>query len=109
VILILYAILSTAMFYLGSRALITEGVWRYYPPRLARFMDCAACTGFWWGMIWHVVIGCPFELDITPIPPEPVAGPLVAGLCMLVLTPIVAALMQVALERLGTVVDDSDA
>jgi len=96
--LIIYSLLCAAMFYLGSRAVVTSFLWSRYPKKLARFMDCAACTGFWWGLFWSVVV--PF--DILGL----AAGWMtsgVIGLCMLVLTPIAAGLMQVALDHLGSV------
>jgi hypothetical protein len=101
VILGLYAILSAALFYLGSRALITESVWRLYPARVARFMDCPACVGFWWGLIGHLVIGRELGVDIGPLPAQHVATPVIVGLCTLVLTPIVAGLMQHGLDLVG--------
>lgn len=104
-IILLYALFSTSMFYLGSRALITEALWTLYPPRFARLMDCAACTGFWWGLIAHVAIGRTFGVDVGPLPADHVATPLVAGLAMLVLTPILAACMHLGLKVLGSVVD----
>lgn len=107
-IILLYALLSAAMFYLGSRAKITEAIWSLYPQSFARFMDCAACTGFWWGLIWHVVIGARFEIDLGPMPAGHVATPLIAGLCTLVLTPIVAAMMHYGLAVLGSAVPAED-
>lgn len=101
--LILYALLSAAMFYLGSRALITRAIWSRYPQRVAQFMDCAACTGFWWGTIWALIIGRYFELDAGPLPALHPATPALVGLCMVVLTPLSAAAMQWGLDYLGHV------
>lgn len=100
-VLVLYVLLSTACFYLGSRARITSWLWSRYPTRFARFMDCPACTGFWWGVIWasaiqHNVIGIPFWPMVTE--------PILIGLCMIVLVPIAAGLMQMGFERTGSAV-----
>lgn len=99
-IILLYALVTSACFYLGSRAMITSWLWSRYPPRLSRFMDCAACTGFWYGTALTLVLGA--WLDITPFALPLVAAPII-GLASLVWTPIVAGLMHVALERLGSV------
>jgi hypothetical protein len=103
VILFLYVLLSAAMFYLGSRAKITEALWSQYPRAVAAFMDCAACTGFWWGTIWHCTIGRPFGVDVFVLPAQHPATPALVGLCTLVLTPIAAAAMHYALMMLGSV------
>jgi hypothetical protein len=47
--LVLYPLLTCTLWYLGTRAVITSWLWSRYPPRLARFMDCSACAGFWYG------------------------------------------------------------
>lgn len=92
-------LITTALYYLGSRALITSWLWSRYPQRLARFMDCAACTGFWYGLGVTLVLGSSVPFDV------PTWGvPIIVGLCSMVWTPLVAALMQIALERLGSVV-----
>ena len=102
--LLLYSLLCAAMFYLGSRAMITQWLWSKYPPRFAAFMDCSACTGFWWGLTWASVLEVIprlFKLS-TPLWFTPI-GPIYVGICMIVLTPIVAGLMQRGLENVGTV------
>lgn len=106
-ILLVYALLTSAAFYLGSRAVITQWLWGRYPPRLARFMDCAACAGFWYG----VAVGAMGAWVVEPIGSSPFSlrewySPLIVGLCSIVWTPIVAGLMQAGFERLGTTVND---
>lgn len=102
--LLLYSLLSAAMFYLGSRAMITQSVWTHYPPAFARFMDCAACTGFWWGVIGAFTIGRANRLDFFGLDPWAYWTPALVGLCTLVTTPLFAHAMQDALEGLGTIV-----
>lgn len=102
--LFLYTLLSAAMFYLGSRALITRPIWSRYPARIVGFMDCPACTGFWWGVIWTIALGH----DVGPFLARDLIGPPLVGLCTLVLTPIAAGLMQWALDQLGHVPDPSE-
>jgi hypothetical protein len=98
--LALYAILSAALFYLGSRALITRALWSRYPPRLAAFMDCSACTGFWWGLILAIAFG---RTETAWALPHGYFMPVVVGASMIALTPIVAGFMQYGLDRLGAV------
>lgn len=100
--LVLYALLSAAMFYLGSRALITKPIWSRYPASIASFMDCAACTGFWWGTAWALTIGRHFEIDVGPLPAMHQGTPLLVGLCTCALAPLAAAFMQWGLDYLGS-------
>ncbi len=97
VVFVAHALVAAALFYLGSRALITQWLWSRYPQRIATFMDCAACSGFWYGFLpalgRHVHNGVDFEGAITAI---------VIGLCTLVTTPMLAALMQLSIEHLGS-------
>lgn len=101
---ILYAILSTACFYVGSRALITRWLWSRYPPSLASFMDCSACTGFWWGFIIASGIGHDLKLPYMGLDPNSLQTWLIAAMVSTVLTPIVAGLMQHGLDQLGSAV-----
>lgn len=100
--LLLYTLLSAAMFYLGSRAVITSFLWSRYPRRFASFMDCAACTGFWWG----VSFACYFRFDVLGLDGRAETTPIFVGLCSIVLTPIAAGLMQRGLDSLGSAVAD---
>jgi len=90
------------MFYVGSRAVITHWLWSRYPKQFARFMDCAACAGFWYGIL------VASTLDLRPIHPTRWINTILVGLAMTVLTPVVAGIMQAGLERLGSAVDDAD-
>jgi hypothetical protein len=99
--LLIYTLLSAALFFLGSRALITQPLWSRYPAPVAKLMDCAACTGFWWGLVTHLIIGRSFRLDVGPLPAMHPATPLLVGLCLIALTPITAALMQWGLDYVG--------
>jgi len=96
--LALFAILSAAIFYLGSRALITRWLWSRYSPTFARFMDCAACTGFWLGAVLSLTLG----QDRDPVFHSNIEiEAILVGLCMLVVTPMVAGLMQHSLNVVG--------
>ena len=107
-ILGLYTLIAAALFYLGSRAMITAPVWQRYPPAFARFMDCPACTGFWWGCLSHLYLGRVFGVGIGPLPWWRVETLIVAGLCTLVLTPIVTGLLQRGFESTGSAIDMQD-
>lgn len=101
--IVFVALLTAGLYYLGSRALITSWLWSRYPKRFARFMDCAACTGFWYGLGVTLVLGASVPFDVPTW-----SAPIIVGLCSMVWTPLVAALMQIALERLGSAVPDEN-
>lgn len=106
--LVLFSILSASLFYLGSRATITGWLWSRYPPGFARFADCPACTGFWNGALLSLIFGDLFDPVFTRGIVEPYSIALEAvlvGLCMIVLTPIVAGIMQYALGVVGHAVE----
>lgn len=94
-LLVVYSLLTSAAFYLGSRALITGWLWSRYPRRLATFMDCAACTGFWYGALANVLM----RDDTWWL--SQWWSPILVGLCSIVTTPIVAGLAHNALMNLG--------
>jgi hypothetical protein len=103
--LILFALLSTAFFYLGSRATITSFLWSRYPKRFAKFMDCPACSGFWYGAALALAA---IALDV-PLPLELRASwwaPIVVGWMSIVWTPIGSAMLQNALETVGSVIPE---
>lgn len=106
--LVLYALLSTAMWYLGSRALITSAIWSRYPPRFASFMDCSACTGFWWGYVFAFVVGRHADLLFIGLPADAPYTPFVVGLCMIAIVPIGAGLMQWGLWQAGSATNTYD-
>lgn len=99
--LVILALLTTSAFYLGSRAMVTQFLWSRYPAKLAAFMECSACSGFWYGLIAGAALGPTLELPKTL---TVVYGPLLIGLCSVVWTPIVAGLMQRGFEQLGSVI-----
>jgi hypothetical protein len=98
---ILYALCSSSLFYLGSRALITSWLWSRYPLRLAVFMDCPACAGTWYGMGCALIGGYVFGLPFLGLPGAHPVTVLVAGLVSMTTTPLAAGLMQRALEAVG--------
>lgn len=107
-ILIIYALLTSAMFYLGSRALITKWVWSRYPKWLARWADCSACSGAWYGLAVGIL-----GTQLLSNPPGILAerwSPIVVMLCSIVWTPIVSGYMQRGFEMLGSAIrEDGDA
>jgi len=72
-------------------------------------MDCAACTGFWYGTLLAIVLGLVgtqptyFELPIDRVWTWPFVG-----FASIVTTPIVAATMQYALDLLGVIAPASN-
>ncbi len=47
---VLIALLTPALFHLGARATLTAPLHRRYPSWLSGFMNCAACSGTWYGV-----------------------------------------------------------
>jgi hypothetical protein len=103
--LALYSILSTALYYLGSRAMITQPLWSRYPPGLARFADCPACSGTWYGAGLAVGLGRTFDISFFMFKSDSWFTPIVVGFCMMMLTPMVAGLLQHALNVNGSAVE----
>lgn len=95
----LYALLTTALYYLGSRALITRHLWQVYPRWLDRFMLCAACTGFWYGVIVALGVGWYLDVPFLLLPGRFWLTPVVVGLCSIIWTPVIAAVHLWALDR----------
>jgi len=46
----LYVAVSTALYMLLARDLITRGLWSRYPKWAEKFTLCAACSGTWYGL-----------------------------------------------------------
>src|SRR5512147_2730950 len=101
---LLYPLLTAALFYLGSRATITAFLWRRYPPMLAALMDCAACSGTWYGFLVAATLGRWAGLDFLTLPATAYYTPIVVALCAMVTTPIVAHQTQQALMELGSAI-----
>ena len=104
--LLLYSILTAALFYLGSRAVITQAIWNRYPRPFAKFMDCAACSGTWYGAILAATVGRYLGLDLLGLDSQAWSTPIVVALVSMVTTPIVANVMQRSLLELGDAVGD---
>lgn len=102
--LLMLMFLTTATFYLGSRAQISAPLWSRYPKKLASLRDCAACSGFWDAVILALLL----RLLGEPLPAYPTSAwsPLLLGLASIVWTPLLAALHQHAMLTLGTVLQD---
>lgn len=102
----LFTLLSTSLWYLGSRAVITRGLWSRYPRWLASFADCPACVGFWWGNFLAATVGCGYHLDYLGIPLDSIVGGIIVGLCSVVLTTIGAGVMQWGFDHAGSAVSE---
>lgn len=110
--LFVYSLLSAACFFLFSRAAIAKPLWSRYPKWLNGLTSCAACSGFWYGMIIEFVfsmrrghfvarewLDLPHETTYLEMPIEA----LTVGLVTLVTTPIIAWVMDYAIYMLGTI------
>jgi hypothetical protein len=99
--LVLYCLMTTACFYLGSQAVITKWAWSHYPRWLDKFMSCSACSGFWYGLLAAFVLGWGFDLPFLGLDGRHWATPIVVGLGSIVWTPILAYYQILALTQLG--------
>lgn len=91
-------LITAALYHLGARAVITQAIHSRYPAWLAGFMNCAACSGTWYGFACGtigLIAGVPF-LGSTAI-----WTPLVVALMSMVWTPIVAAVHERAMHELN--------
>lgn len=86
---VIYPVLSTSLYMLGARDLITAPLWRSYPPWLDKFMTCAACSGTWYGA-GLAVLGAGFNLPFFGLPGYHIGTVVVVALYTKVLTPIIA-------------------
>lgn len=106
IVLLLHALVTTALYYLGSRAEITRFLWSRYPYRLAKFLDCAACAGFWYGG------GVALAAEALGFPLLPGVNPawvaVIGAFSSLVWTPMLAFLHQESLIRLGSAVGEPE-
>lgn len=101
-IIFLLPLITTALWYLGSRALITQPIWSRYPIKLARFMDCAACAGFWWGVIAYTIMAISYKQVSYTLSYVPVIG-----FSSMIWTPLIAYLHDQAMLRLGSVIPEA--
>ena len=86
---ILYALLTTAFYYLGARATITRVIWSRYPSWLDYYTMCAACSGFAYGL-GVGSFGWKWNLSFLGLPGQSVSTVIVIGLCSMIWTPIIA-------------------
>lgn len=102
--LILLWVLATTFYYLGARASITQFLWSRYPKSFDKFMDCPACSGFWYGAaIAFAFILCDRDLPLGLTPDA--LSVLVCGWLSIALTPIGAAILTRALVENGSAAD----
>jgi hypothetical protein len=106
--IILYMLVTPALYYLGARAMITSWLWIRYPAKLSLFMDCSACSGTWYGVIVGIVGGYYLDLSFLDLPGDAWTTIVAVALCSMTWTPIIAALMQWGFEMLGSAVPVDD-
>lgn len=105
--LLLYPLLTTALFYLASQAEITQWLWSRYPTWLDRLMSCPACLGFWLGGLCGG-LGWWKELPYLGLEPRHWFTPLAVALSAMVWTPIlVRKLIDAMLVETQPLPDDN--
>jgi hypothetical protein len=95
-----YPLLTAAAFYLGSQAVITRAIWSRYPKWLDSFMSCAACSGFWYGVL-VALLGWWKEWTFLGLPGRDPVTVIVVGLCSIVWTPLLAYHHLVAMTAIS--------
>ncbi len=90
-------LLTTALYHLGARAMITQPLWSRYPAWLDKVAQCAACSGFWYGVL-IAVLGAVFNISFLGMTGWGMIP--IVGLCSLVWTPLLAAKQEQALDYL---------
>jgi hypothetical protein len=98
---LLYPLLTTAAYYLLSRAVITRWLWSRYPTWLDHYTMCAACSGFLYGVAVACAIGWTQDLPFLGLDGRFWLTPVVVGLGSIVWTPILADVHVRALLQLG--------
>jgi hypothetical protein len=99
--IVLYMLLTTALYYLGARAMITKPLWSRYPTWLDYYTMCAACSGFLYGVAVALAIGWTQDMPFLGLSGRFWVTPIVVGLGSLVWTPILADFQVRALLQLG--------
>lgn len=103
----IYPILTASLWYLASRAKITEPIWSSYGTgSFAYMMDCAACAGFWWGAVVHnigLVCGLPV-FGVTDGWTQVMLTPVIM-LMSTWWTPVLAAVHDKAMMQLGHTIE----
>ena len=99
---LLYCTLTTAMYYLLSRAMITKPLWSRYPSWLDRYTLCAACSGFAYGVAVALAIGWTQDMPFLGLSGRFWVTPIAVGLGSIVWTPILGDFHVRALQNLGS-------
>ncbi len=106
--LVLYALISTALWYLGSRAMVTHAIWSRYSSNVAKFMDCPACSGFWYGLFLASTIGRQQNIAFMGIDALEPTTPFLVGVCMITVVPVCAGIMQWGFWQAGEVLTSGE-
>lgn len=94
-----YAVATPALFHLGARAKLTQPIWSLWDDTaFGRFMNCAACSGFWYGLL-VATIG--YILGWTFFGAHAWWAIPTVAVCSIVTTPLLAAAHERALHQLG--------
>jgi len=105
--LVLYCVITTALYYLGYYAAITRCFWSRYPTWLKHLMGCPACIGFWWG-IGCGALGWWLQLPFLGLPARHPVTVAAVGLGALVWTPPAAWLHLQALSWIDWMREELD-
>jgi hypothetical protein len=97
--LIGYILVAAALHYLLYWAEVTSWLTSRYPPWMARWAGCPACSGFWYGIACGGV-GWWLRLPLLGLEPRHPITVLAAGAITMMTTPMVMALQLYALSHI---------
>jgi len=94
-----YILVAAALHYLLYWAEVTSWLTSRYPPWMARWAGCPACSGFWYGLACGGV-GWWLRLPLLGLEPRHPITVLAAGAITMMTTPMVMALQLYALSHI---------
>lgn len=98
--ILIYCLITTALYYLGAHAEITQFMWSRYPKWLEKLTLCPACEGFWTGLICGGV-GAWKRWSVMGMDGRDPVTVVIIGLMSVAWTPLLAEQMLNALDNLG--------
>jgi hypothetical protein len=101
---ILIATISAGVYYLAARAGITRRLWSRYPRPVAAFLNCSACSGFWYALgLGYAASRMGLNTSVLGFPASGPIGPYLAACAAvgLVWTPIIAFAHAYAYSQLS--------
>jgi len=103
--IVVYPLLCAALYYLGAWATITAPIHTRFPGWLRSFVECAACSGFWYGGLAAILIGRLLGLPFIGLDGVHWATPVIVGVCSIFWTPILGARLLWGMVQVSKAID----